>query len=83
MGAEKKMILEVSNAATGYCRSNVINTTMSQIPPTLLETFGLIFLVSAMLFFTASPTNDRNGISLVAIYGLALYRMLPAVHRML
>lgn len=83
MGAEQKMILEVSNAASGYCRSNVINTTISQIPPTLLETFGLIFLVSAMLFFTASPANDQNSISLIAIYGLALYRMLPAVHRML
>lgn len=83
MGAEPEMIKEVSRAASGYCRSNVVNTTVAQLPPTLLETMGLTLLVGIVLYALLTSTNGSQVIPLIVMYGLALYRMMPAAHRML
>jgi ABC-type multidrug transport system fused ATPase/permease subunit len=83
MAAESQMIKEVSRAASGYCRSNVVNTTVAQLPPTLLETVGLTLLVGIVLYAVLTSANGSQVIPLIAMYGLALYRMMPAAHRML
>jgi ABC-type multidrug transport system fused ATPase/permease subunit len=83
MGAERQMIQEVSRAASGYCRSNVVNTTVAQLPPTLLETMGLALMVGVVLYALLTSANGSQVIPLIAVYGLALYRMMPAAQRML
>ena len=83
MSAQSHIIKEVSRAASGYCRSNVINTTVAQLPPTVLETVGLTLIVGIVLYALFNSVDGRQVIPLIAMYGLALYRMMPAVHRML
>lgn len=83
MAAEKQVIKEVSRAVSGYCRSNVVNTTLVQLPPTVLETMGLTLLVGIVLYALLTSTDARQAIPLIAMYGLVLYRMMPAAHRIL
>lgn len=83
MAAEAQMVNEISVSVSGYCRSNVINTTLAQLSPTVLETVGLVLLVSIVGYSLLSSSDGSQVIPLVAMYGLALYRMMPAVHRML
>jgi len=83
MAAERQMVKEVSRAASGYCRSNVVNTTVAQLPPTVLETVGLTLLVGIVLYALLTSADGSQVIPLIAMYGLALYRMMPAAHRML
>jgi len=83
MAAEAQMVNEFSVSVSGYCRSNVINTTLAQLSPTVLETVGLVLLVSIIGYSLLSSSDGSQVIPLVAMYGLALYRMMPAVHRML
>jgi len=83
MNAEGKMIRSVSCSASGYCRANVANATLAQIPPTALELFALTLLVSVVLHSSIVSSDPGQLIPIIAVYGLALYRMMPAVNRML
>jgi len=83
MAAEPQMIREVSKVARGYCNSNVVNTTMAQIPPIFLETITLTLIVGIVLFALLTLEDNSQIIAMIAMYGLALYRMMPATQRML
>jgi ABC-type multidrug transport system fused ATPase/permease subunit len=83
MGAERQMVQEVSRAASGYCRANVANTTVAQLPPTTLETIGLSLLVGLVIYTLLTTADSRNIIPMISLYALALYRMMPAAQRML
>jgi len=83
LSSEKQIVQQVSQAAAGYCRSNIVNTTVSQLPPTVLETVGLSLLVGIVLYTLLTNTDGHQIIPVIAMYALALYRMMPAAHRML
>jgi ATP-binding cassette subfamily B protein/ATP-binding cassette subfamily C protein len=83
MNAEGQMIRAVSCAAAGYSRANVSNATLAQIPPTVLELFALTLLVSMILYSLITSSEAGQLIPIIAIYGLSLYRMMPAMNRML
>jgi len=83
MSSEKQIVQQVSQAASGYCRTNVVNTTVSQLPPTVLETVGLSLLVGVVLYTLLATTDSQQIIPVISMYALALYRMMPAAHRML
>jgi len=83
LSSEKLIVQQVSQAASGYCRSNIINTTVSQLPPTVLETVGLSLLVGIVLYTLLTSMDGHQIIPVISMYALALYRMMPAAHRML
>lgn len=83
LSSEKQIVQQVSQAAAGYCRTNIVNTTVSQLPPTVLETVGLSLLVGIVLYTLLTSTDGQQIIPVISMYALALYRMMPAAHRML
>ncbi len=83
LSTEKQIVRQVSQAASGYCRSNIVNTTVSQLPPTVLETVGLSLLVGIVLYTLLTSMDGHQIIPVISMYALALYRMMPAAHRML
>lgn len=71
-----------SVASRGYCHTNVINTTSTQLPGSLLEAIGFSLLVGVVLYVLIEQ-GSASILPIASMYALALYRMIPAVNRML
>jgi ABC-type multidrug transport system fused ATPase/permease subunit len=59
--------------------SNVFNT----LPKGILESVGFSLLIAAVMFFIWIYHDASGAIPVITMYALALYRILPSIHRML
>lgn len=80
---EKKILDEFSNASSGYARANIINATLQQLPKNVLETIGLGSLIAIVVFILIKYEDASIVLPIISMYALALYRMLPAINRIL
>jgi ATP-binding cassette subfamily B protein/ATP-binding cassette subfamily C protein len=71
-----KSTLAVSNA-------QVISATLGAMPRNLLESIGFSLLVAAVLLILFRYGSAESIIPVIAMYALALYRILPSINRML
>ncbi|WP_148624587.1 ABC transporter ATP-binding protein [Aliarcobacter cryaerophilus] len=80
---EEKLFIEFSKASYGYARTNIINNTLSQFPRISLESIGFIVIISIVLYILISHNNPTLVLPIISMYALALYRILPAINRIL
>jgi len=72
---------EFSDASYGYARTNIINNTLAELPRAFLETVGFSVLILAVVYILFRYENADFVIPIISMYALALYRMLPAINR--
>jgi ATP-binding cassette subfamily B protein/ATP-binding cassette subfamily C protein len=80
---ETKIFDDFSVASQGYARANIINATLGQMPKITLETLGFSALIAVVVYILLKYNNAGFVLPIISMYALALYRMLPAVNRIL
>ncbi|MDR1802243.1 MAG: ABC transporter ATP-binding protein [Treponema sp.] len=77
-------IFEVFNDSTSkISRATVMNSTLGSIPKNILENLGFSLLIAAVCFILWRYNSAAMVIPVISMYALALYRMLPAINRIL
>lgn len=71
------------NAAQGYSKALITNATLNVLPRNILETLGFGVLITIVLYTLLRYDDASLVLSTISMYALALYRMLPAVNRIL
>lgn len=83
IGNEKSIFNAFAEASHGYARANIINGTVATVPRTVLETIGFSTLISVVVYILYMYHDAAFVIPIISMYALALYRMLPAINRMM
>ena len=83
IGNEREIIERFAEASRGYTRSHVINATAGSIPKNILETIGFSALIVVVIYILYRYESATFVIPIISMYALALYRMLPALNRMM
>jgi ATP-binding cassette subfamily B protein/ATP-binding cassette subfamily C protein len=82
-GNEEGILRGYDTATETRARSEVMNNVVGSIPKGILESVGFSLLVGAVVFIIWSYQDTSRVIPVISMYALALYRILPSVHRML
>ncbi|AII13929.1 ABC transporter, ATP-binding/permease protein [Campylobacter iguaniorum] len=80
---EKKILNEFSKASTDYSIANITNAALQQLPKNILETIGFGSLITIVIFILIKYEDASIVLPIISMYALALYRMLPAINRIL
>jgi len=66
-----------------YSNVHVTNNTLQLVPRSVLEAVGLSMLMSIVIYIVVYENNIVNVIPIISMYALALYRILPAITRII
>jgi ATP-binding cassette, subfamily B, bacterial PglK len=80
---QQSILKNFSKASIGFSKTNVINTTATQLPSSVLETVALVLLIGVILYILQTNPDGSRVIPVISMYALAMFRMVPAVNRML
>ena len=80
---EEKLYSEFSNISYGYARANIVSNTLSQLPRLSLETIGFSVLIGIVVYVLFKYNDANFVLPIISMYALALYRILPALNRIL
>jgi len=64
-------------------RSEIVTSVLGVIPKSILESIGFSLLIAAVVFIVWIYHDASMVIPIISMYALALYRILPSIHRML
>jgi ATP-binding cassette subfamily B protein/ATP-binding cassette subfamily C protein len=64
-------------------RSELIINVIGIIPKGILESLGFSFLIAVVVFIVWIYHDASKVVPIISMYALALYRILPSIHRML
>jgi len=81
---DEKLLEEFGTSSIGYANANIKATTLIQFPRLFLEAvgFSLIALIVTYLVWRYE-SNISNTLSVLSMFVLALYRLLPSVNRIM
>lgn len=80
---EEKLYSEFSNISYGYAKANIVSNTLSQLPRLSLETIGFGVLIGIVVYVLFQYNDANFVLPIISMYALALYRILPALNRIL
>ena len=64
-------------------RSEIVTNVIGIIPKGILESLGFSFLIAVVVFIVWIYHDASKVVPIISMYALALYRILPSIHRML
>ena len=81
---DEEILRDFGKASFGYAKANITNTTLGQVPRLFLEAvgFGLIVFIITYLVWKYDD-NISTVLSLISMFVLALYRLMPSVNRIM
>jgi ATP-binding cassette subfamily B protein/ATP-binding cassette subfamily C protein len=82
-GNEESILAAYNDAVGINTQSQVVNNVLGIIPKSILESLGFSFLVAVVVFILWVYHDASKVIPVISMYALALYRILPSLHRML
>lgn len=80
---QKKMYKKFSDITKDFSAIHTINNTLTVIPRSILEAFGLSLIVASLIYVIMFSSNASGVIPTITMYALALYRILPAVTKII
>jgi ATP-binding cassette subfamily B protein/ATP-binding cassette subfamily C protein len=81
-GNEDSIVRSFDTLTETYSRAEVISRTLAVLPKGVLECIGFSLLVAAVIFILFTYREPAKIIPILSMYALALYRILPSVHKM-
>jgi ABC-type multidrug transport system fused ATPase/permease subunit len=63
--------------------AQVISSTLGAMPRSILESAGFSLLIVSVIFIITQTGSAETVIPIIAMYALALYRILPSINKML
>jgi ATP-binding cassette subfamily B protein/ATP-binding cassette subfamily C protein len=82
-GNEENFFNRFDVSSHAVSRAQTITNTLQTLPRNILESLGFSLLIGAVIFILWRFHTAERIIPLISMYALALYRILPAVNRML
>ena len=82
-GNEQNILGEFTSPLESHSNTQVINNTLKIFPKSILEFLGFSLLVAAVILILLVYRDPARVIPIISMYALAMYRILPSVHRML
>jgi ATP-binding cassette, subfamily B, bacterial PglK len=82
-GNEDELLKTYNDALEKHNRSDLITYVFGAMPKSILESLGFSFLIAVVVFIVWLYNDASLVIPIISMYALALYRILPSVHRML
>jgi len=77
-------IIQTYNTVTAVkAQTEVLSNVFNSLPKGILESVGFSLLIAAILFFIRIYHDASGAIPVISMYALALYRILPSIHRIL
>ena len=80
---EEKLYSEFSSISHGYAKANIVSNTLNQLPRLSLETIGFSVLIGIVVYVLFEYNDANFVLPIISMYALALYRILPALNRIL
>jgi len=82
-GNQENILSAYDEAIEVNSQSQVVNNVLGIIPKSILESLGFSFLIAVVVFIIWIYHDASRVIPIISMYALALYRILPSIHRML
>jgi len=82
-GNEENILRDYEKTLETNTRSELITSVLHVIPKGILESIGFSFLIAVVVFIVWIYHDASKVIPVISMYALALYRILPAIHRAL
>jgi len=82
-GNEENILHTYNSAIEVRSHAEVVNNVLGIVPKSILESIGFSFLVAVVVFIIWIYQDASKVIPIISMYALALYRILPSIHRML
>jgi len=82
-GNKNELSSGYGSAMSEFAKAQVTNNTLSALPKSVLETLGFSLLIGTVVFILILYRDAAMVIPTISMYALALYRLLPSVHRVL
>jgi ATP-binding cassette subfamily B protein/ATP-binding cassette subfamily C protein len=82
-GNESEIFNVFNDAVSRQSRTSIISATLGNIPKNILENLGFSLLIAVVCFILWRYNSAAMVIPVISMYALALYRMLPAINRIL
>jgi ATP-binding cassette subfamily B protein/ATP-binding cassette subfamily C protein len=82
-GNENKITDIYNSALEKHNKSDIITYVLGIMPKSILESLGFSFLIGVVVFIVWLYKDASLVIPIISMYALALYRILPSVHRMM
>ena len=81
-GNKSKLVNNYDKAKLKSAKANVTSATLNATPKSILESMGFSLLVAAVILIMARYNDAAMVIPVISMYALALYRILPCIHRL-
>ena len=82
-GNEDGILRTYGSAIEAHTHSEMISNVLGVMPKSILESIGFSFLIAAVIAVIWLYHDASKVIPVISMYALALYRILPSIHRML
>ncbi|MCL2832359.1 MAG: ABC transporter ATP-binding protein [Treponema sp.] len=82
-GNQDELYNTFTDSTSKITRTAVISSTLGSVPKNILENMGFSLLIAAVCYILWRYKSADMVIPIISMYALALYRMLPAVNRIL
>jgi ATP-binding cassette subfamily B protein/ATP-binding cassette subfamily C protein len=82
-GNESEIFNVFNDAVSRQSHTSIISATLGNIPKNILENLGFSLLIAVVCFILWRYHSAAMVIPVISMYALALYRMLPAINRIL
>jgi len=82
-GNEEEILNSYEKSININTRSEVVTNVLGVIPKGILESIGFSLLIAAVVFVVWIYHDASMVIPIISMYALALYRILPSIHRTL
>jgi WLAB PROTEIN len=80
---ENELFERFKEISSGFARANIVNSTINHLPRLSLETIGFSILVGIIVYSLLLYGDASFILPVISVYALSLYRMLPAINRIL
>ncbi|MDR1565977.1 MAG: ABC transporter ATP-binding protein [Treponema sp.] len=82
-GNEDKIFRVFSDSTSNLSHTSILSATLGTIPKNVLENLGFSLLIAVVCYILWRYDSADMVIPVISMYALALYRMLPAINRIL
>ena len=81
-GNKNELVSNYNKAKLKSAKASVTSGTLNATPKSILESMGFSLLVAAVILILAQYSDASMVIPTISMYALALYRILPCIHRL-
>jgi ATP-binding cassette subfamily B protein/ATP-binding cassette subfamily C protein len=82
-GNENEIFDVFNDSTSSMSHTSIISSTLGSIPKNILENLGFSLLIAVVCYILWRYDSAAMVIPVISMYALALYRMLPAINRIL